>query len=153
MVPKFNSMTDMIGFLRALPANANYQAMLEKDFGYNVPADALAWQKEYFFKYLVQGQYRGLSGVELEKYAIDGTLKIKDRYYVDLKEAPVAVAVQGAKFAHTGRGRPQKYTGADGEVKFLEHRNQWVVFRSGKVAVVRNNKEAAVRFYAKKFGV
>jgi hypothetical protein len=107
MIPKFDSMSDMLGFLRALPKNANYAAMLAKDFGYNVPTNAPSWQREYFFKYLVQGQFKGLKGVDLEKYAVDGTMKIKNQYYVDCKEPSSEVKVKVVQPA-----------GQDGEVIF-----------------------------------
>jgi hypothetical protein len=97
MVPKFKSLTEMLGFTRALPRNANYRKMLQEDFGYTVPADAEPWQPEYFWKYLVQGQYHGIQGAELEAYAVAGAQKMKDTYKVDLRDEfrPVTVTATG----------------------------------------------------------
>lgn len=106
MIPKFDSMSDMLGFIRALPKNANYRNMLINDFGYDVPEDAKQWQMEYFMKYLVQGQYKGIAGSELEKYAVEGTNKIKEKYYVDLLEGTGDVSVLSV--GKRGRGRPKK---------------------------------------------
>ena len=75
MVPKFTSQSDMLGFIRALPVNAAYEKMLHDDFAIDAPAEAEAWQKEYLWKYLVQGQYMGKQGPELVKYAADSAEK------------------------------------------------------------------------------
>ena len=72
MVPKFTSLSDMLGFIRALPANANYAKMLAEDFGVVAPPDALGYQKEYLFKYLVQGTTKGVDQSELMKTAVEG---------------------------------------------------------------------------------
>lgn len=73
MIPKFDSTADMLGFLRALPSNANYEKMLKDDFDIDAPADAPLWQKEYLWKFGVQGIKNGLTGEELIKYAADST--------------------------------------------------------------------------------
>jgi hypothetical protein len=59
MVPKFTSQNDMICFIRSMPVNANYAQMLKDDFGVTAPEDAPSYQKEYFWKYLVQGTFLG----------------------------------------------------------------------------------------------
>lgn len=71
MIPQFSSTADMLGFLRALPQNANYVKMVKDDFGIDVPETAEKWQPEYFWKFGVQGIKNGLTGDELIKYAAD----------------------------------------------------------------------------------
>lgn len=153
MVPKFTSMTDMIGFLRALPKNANYVKMLKDDFGYDAPADAEKWQPEYFWKYLVQGQYKGLTGKDLEKYAVDGALKIKDTYHVDLKDEKPQVIKPVKVVATTGKpGRHKIEKQPDGAVTFAEHRNKWFGWMGGKVVVTVTTEEACRAKMAARIG-
>ncbi len=92
--PQFATQTEMIEFFRTLPASTPYTNMLFQDFGYEAPADAPDYQTEYFWKYLVQGQMKGLYGDELEKYAVDGTMKMKNEYHMDIDRS-VEVVVNG----------------------------------------------------------
>jgi hypothetical protein len=43
----------------------------------------------------------------------------------------------------------QKHTGADGEVKFVEHRSLYVGFWGGKVVVTKRTEAACREFLAK----
>ena len=57
---------------------------------------------------------------------------------------PVVVAVPKAPAKKAVPAKPaarQKHTGADGEVKFVEHRNLFVGFMGGKVVVTKRTKE------------
>lgn len=83
MAPQFDTQTAMIEYFRDLPSTTPYRQMLIEDFGYDVPEDAPDWQTQYFWKYLVQGQNKGLYGPELKQYAFDGTMKMKNEYGVD----------------------------------------------------------------------
>jgi hypothetical protein len=47
----------------------------------------------------------------------------------------------------------QKHTGADGEIKFVDHRNLWVGFWGGKVVITKRTKEACQTFLTETFGV
>jgi hypothetical protein len=47
----------------------------------------------------------------------------------------------------------QKHTGADGEIKFVEHRNLFVGFMGGKVVVTKRTEDACREFLIKEFGV
>jgi hypothetical protein len=47
----------------------------------------------------------------------------------------------------------QKHTGADGEIKFVEHRNLFVGFMGGKVVVTKRTKEACAEFLKTAYGV
>lgn len=59
-----------------------------------------------------------------------------------MAQAVVASAVKTAK-AKTTVTKPtrQKHTGADGEVKFVEHRNLYVGFFGGRVVVTKRTAE------------
>lgn len=46
----------------------------------------------------------------------------------------------------------QKHTGADGEVKFVSHRNLYVGFWGGKVVVTKRTEEACKAFLKSEFG-
>lgn len=59
-------------------------------------------------------------------------------------KAPVKAEKPVKAPAKTATARPgrQKHTGADGEIKFVEHRNLYVGFYGGKVVVTKRTKEA-----------
>jgi hypothetical protein len=62
---------------------------------------------------------------------------------------PVVVAVPKAPAKKTAPTKPatrQKHTGADGEVKFVAHRNLFVGFWGGKVVVTKRTEAACVEF-------
>ncbi len=66
---------------------------------------------------------------------------------VAVKPAVVAVPKAPAKKAAPARpAARQKHTGADGEVKFVEHRNLFVGFWGGKVVVTKRTEAACVEF-------
>jgi hypothetical protein len=46
----------------------------------------------------------------------------------------------------------QKHTGADGEVKFVEHRNLFVGFMDGRVVVTKRTEAQCREFLVKEFG-
>jgi hypothetical protein len=46
----------------------------------------------------------------------------------------------------------QKHTGADGEIKFVEHRNLFVGFMGGKVVVTKRTEAQCREFLATTFG-
>jgi hypothetical protein len=63
------------------------------------------------------------------------------------KPAVVAVPKSPAKKAAPARSAArQKHTGADGEVKFVAHRNLFVGFWGGKVVVTKRTEAACVEF-------
>ena len=64
------------------------------------------------------------------------------------KAAPAKKAVAVKKPATR-----QKHTGADGEVKFVEHRNLYVGFYGGKVVVTKRTEAQCREFLAANFGV
>jgi hypothetical protein len=62
---------------------------------------------------------------------------------------PAVVAVPKALAKKAAPARPaarQKHTGADGEVKFVAHRNLFVGFWGGKVVVTKRTEAACVEF-------
>lgn len=46
----------------------------------------------------------------------------------------------------------QKHTGADGEIKFVEHRNLFVGFMGGRVVVTKRTEAACREFLVNEFG-
>ena len=66
---------------------------------------------------------------------------------VAAKPAVVAVPKAPAKKATPAKpAARQKHTGADGEVKFVEHRNLFVGFWGGRVVVTKRTEAACVEF-------
>ena len=62
---------------------------------------------------------------------------------------PVVVAVPKAPAKKAVPAKPaarQKHTGADGEVKFVEHRSLYVGFWGGRVVVTKRTEAACVEF-------
>ena len=62
---------------------------------------------------------------------------------------PAVVAVPKAPAKKAAPARPaarQKHTGADGEVKFVAHRNLFVGFWGGRVVVTKRTEAACVEF-------
>jgi hypothetical protein len=47
----------------------------------------------------------------------------------------------------------QKHTGADGEIKFVEHRNLYVGFMDGRVVVTKRTAEACRVILREQFGI
>jgi hypothetical protein len=65
---------------------------------------------------------------------------------------PVVVAVPKAPAKKATPAKPvarQKHTGADGEVKFVEHRSLYVGFWGGRVVVTKRTEAACREFLAK----
>ena len=58
-------------------------------------------------------------------------------------KVPAPVARTATKTVPAKKAAPvrQKHTGADGEVKFVEHRNLFVGFMGGRVVVTKRTKE------------
>ena len=62
---------------------------------------------------------------------------------------PAVAAVPKAPAKKTTPAKPaarQKHTGADGEVKFVEHRSLYVGFWGGRVVVTKRTEAACVEF-------
>lgn len=69
------------------------------------------------------------------------------------KVTKVKVPAKGkVKIAAERKVTRQKHTGADGEVKFVAHRNLYVGFWGGKVVVTKRTEEACKAFLKSEFG-
>ena len=69
-----------------------------------------------------------------------------------IKETKKATAAVPKKAAVASTTR-KKHTGADGAIKFVEHRNLYVGFLGGKVVVTKRTVEACQVFLLEQFGV
>jgi len=65
---------------------------------------------------------------------------------------PLGIKPAKKTVAKAQAGR-QKHTGADGEIKFVEHRNLFVGFFGGRVVVTKRTAEACKEFLVKEFGI
>ena len=69
------------------------------------------------------------------------------------KAAKVVVPAKGkVKVAAERKVTRQKHTGADGEVKFVAHRNLYVGFWGNKVVVTKRTEAACKEFLKSEFG-
>ena len=57
-----------------------------------------------------------------------------------------------AKKAAAPKATRQRHHGADGEVKFVEHRNLYIGFWAGKVVVTKRTEQACRDFLKSEFG-
>lgn len=64
-----------------------------------------------------------------------------------VKKAPAKKVVAKAPVAR------QKHTGADGEIKFVEHRNLFVGFWDNKVVITKRTEAQCREFLVKEFGL
>lgn len=64
-----------------------------------------------------------------------------------------AAAKTAAKTAAKPAGKRQKHTGADGEIKFVDHRNLYVGFFGGRVVVTKRTREACAEYLRNVHGV
>ena len=71
---------------------------------------------------------------------------------VPVKATKKATTVVAKKAAVASPTRT-KHTGADGAIKFVEHRNLYVGFLGGKVVVTKRTVEACQVFLLEQFGV
>lgn len=150
MIPKFSSNTDLIGFLRALPENANYENMLLSDFGVQAPNDARAFHKEYYYKYLVQGQYIGKVGDELFEYAKVKTMKFAEDFpHVIQKFVPNEHVIEHPR-AYRKSADAQ---GMHGIILWNEKYKKYDGYVSGKVVTRASTVEKCNRTMVEKYGV
>ncbi len=70
----------------------------------------------------------------------------------ETKPAPVK-AEKPAKAPAKKVGTRQKHTGADGAIKFVEHRNLYVGFFGGRVVVTKRTAKACKTFLLENFGI
>jgi hypothetical protein len=118
--------------------------MLEESFGVaDIPETAEPYQKEYFFKYLVQGQYLGLTGDELYGYAfrkvVDHDAKFPwfTRPTEVVSETGAVVAPKATKTAKASGTKKVRKAGVDGTAVFLEHRQKWVGYAEGRIVTTQ----------------
>jgi len=86
-----------------------------------------------------------------------------DKKHGSVNAAPKLVAPVPAKAekpakapAKTATAKPaarQKHTGADGEIKFVTHRNLYVGFMGGKVVVTKRTVDACRAVLLEQFGI
>jgi len=98
----------------------------------------------------------GKSPVEIAKYdRKHGFTSSAPKAQVPVKaEKPVpAVTKPVAKKAVAKPAARQKHTGADGEIKFVAHRNLYVGFLGGRVVVTKRTVDACRAVLLEQFGI
>ena len=71
----------------------------------------------------------------------------------EVKPAPKAEAKKAPAQKAVAKPVRQKHTGADGEVKFVEHRNLYVGFYGGKVVITKRTEKQCREFLEANYGV
>lgn len=79
-----------------------------------------------------------------ENSAPKAQVPVKAEKPVPAKKAVAKTAVKTTR---------QKHTGADGEIKFVEHRNLYVGFMGGRVVVTKRTAEACRAILLEQFGI
>jgi hypothetical protein len=150
MIPKFISGTDMVGFLRALPENADYQNMLKSDFGIDAPENAAPFHMEYYYKYLVQGRYLGKQDDELRTYAYNKVLKFAEDFpHVIQKFVPNERVIEKPR-AYRKSADAQ---GMHGVIVWNEKFGKYDGYVNGKVVTRASSAEKCNQTMVKKHGV
>lgn len=173
--PKFNSLTDMMGYIRGLTL-ADKRKIL-RGYGYDVDSIDSTRKQELLADYIVQGLHRGIKGKELVCYANnmssgvismmpyfgkpDGAPKVVNTAPV---AAPINKTVSVAKPAKAEKSLPvAKPTKPKAEKKTkVKHPDFTIVFRAdrngyegwygGKAEAFRDNVEKVQSFFQKKYG-
>lgn len=94
----------------------------------------------------------GMSPVQIARYDAKhgyATSPAAEPVKAETKAVP-AKKVASKKVVQKATQR-QKHTGADGEIKFVEHRNLYVGFWGGKVVVTKRTKEACLEVLRKNY--
>ena len=92
----------------------------------------------------------GMSPEQIAKYDKKHGFQNSAPKAVESKPAP-AKAEKPAKAPAKKVATRQKHTGADGEVKFVEHRNLYVGFFGGRVVVTKRTKEQCLEVLRKDY--
>lgn len=152
MIPKFDSQMSMINYFKGLEGQ-DFTKLLKDEFDMDAPADAPSYQREYLFKYMIQGMtFHNKQGDDLIKYAVERTQNlVKTQPHLLSKGEPVRKEAV-IKTAKTSKVRVVKDKQPDGTVIFLEHRQVWVGYFNGKIQCSKKTEAAAKKFLQDKFG-
>ena len=141
---------------------ADYTEVLAK---YSVEPFENPSETEYFAKYLLNGERKGLAGLAnvteariLVSKLFADMPHLKVKYNDPLKAAltmpkPIKAKVKvekSAKVTKTPKVKAAKPTFVDGQVFFRADRNKWMAVLGGKPVAARDTKEKALEFLAKK---
>jgi hypothetical protein len=142
----------MINYFKGLEG-ADFAKLLKDEFDMDAPLGVPSYQKEYLFKYMIQGMtFHNKTGDDLIKYAVDRTESlVKTQPHLLVKNEPkdIKPTSLSPKATKVAGKRSGKIVGTYGEVRFLAHRNVWVGFgENGKVCVTKKTQEAVIAYFA-----
>lgn len=148
-------MSEMIDYIRSLTPNTDYSVLLSQEFGYDVPESAPEWQKAYFYKYLIQGSFKGLTGKELEDYAVQNVYRIRDVYYVHLKyEDNEAKQIKmSTKTIKPGSKKFINTNHEDGTIFFDDNIKKFCGIFQKRLVSTANSITKVEKFMTKKYGL
>lgn len=175
--PKFNSLTDMMSYIRGLTL-ADKRKIL-RGYGYDVDSIDSTRKQELLADYIVQGLHRGITGKKLVGYANnmssgvismmpyfgkpDGAPKVVNTAPVSvakptkMAETVVSRAVETARTKKAKslpvakKTKSDKVKYADGTVFFRTDRQKWVVVIDNKQPAARPTKDGVIKWLAKKY--
>ena len=132
----------------------DYAAVLEK---YSIDTFENPAETEYFAKYLLNGERKGLQGLANVAEARISTTKLfndmphlKVKYNDPLKAALAMPKPVKAKVNKAAKVQVAKPVLVDGTVFFRADRNKWMAVLGGKAVAARPTKEKALEYLAKK---
>ncbi len=164
MTYTFDNQIEMIAFFNGMSDSTNYGDLLKTDFDIESPKEATFAQRMYFWRYLVQGQYKGFSGAELLAYAVEGTKKFMKNFpwvIESLKSKDVSqevVQVEAQKMVvpevkQEGRGRPRTNFAAAGQIIYNKDYDRYYGYGENfKMIASSNILEKLVEKMRNKYG-
>lgn len=172
--PKFDSLTDMMAYIRSLTL-ADKRKIL-KGYGYDVDSIDSTRKLELLADYIVQGLHRGITGKKLVGYANNMTsgiislmpyfgrpdnapsvaksTVIKEKTSVVTNKTPsVAKTEKPAKSLPVAKKtKSAKIKHPDFTIVFRADRNGYEGWYGGKAEAFRDNVEKVQSFFQKKYG-
>lgn len=95
----------------------------------------------------------GMTPEQIAKYdRKHGFVAAQPKATAEKQPVPKVEAKPKAKPAPKESAR-QRHHGADGEIRFLEHRNLWIGFAGGRVVVTKRTRAACQVVLEEKFGI
>jgi hypothetical protein len=134
---QFNSFSDMIEYLNGHTSDG-YRNDIKRDFEIDVSPDMPELEIKYFWRYLVQGNQKGISDkAELIKYANEGLSRFKEMFPT-LPGSDASMIKQGKKNKPAAKPKSAAKTKTiyqDGSIVFSDKHQKYEGFKDNKVVV------------------
>ncbi len=151
MTYSFTSAIDMLAFFNGMSDSTDYSVLL-KDFGIDSTEGTTLAQRKYMFRYLVQGQFKGLEGMALIQYAVDGVAKFHNSFpwvitSTNEQEAAVSVAevavpvvaMEVPEVVQSGRGRKRTNFAQAGQIVYNKDYDRYYGYGENYAMIASSN--------------